>query len=216
MATLTTQDRTKIFYTVRGEGRPPFIFIHGWCSNLTHWDAQMRYFAKGHRVLAVDRRGHGRSDVPEGGYTAKQHAADIAEVARKEKIRNAIVVGHAGGGPSTLEFARSYPQYARAVVMVDAQVGPKAKIGDPKDPFGAQLGGIIDLLNGKNGRAAFKQVYSGFFSEHAGRAGRAAIADAARTPRDVAVAELVGIGNQHTGDRETAATAGAVAHGHRR
>jgi len=72
-------------------------------------------------VLAVDRRGHGRSDVPEGGYTAKQHAADIAEVARKEKIRNAIVVGHAGGGPSTLEFARSYPQYARAVVMVDAQ-----------------------------------------------------------------------------------------------
>ena len=54
MATLTSQDGTKVFYTVRGEGRPPFIFIHGWCSNLTHWDARTRYFAKGHRVLAAD------------------------------------------------------------------------------------------------------------------------------------------------------------------
>ena len=194
MATLTTQDGTKTFHTVRGEGRPRFIFIHGWCSNLRPWDAQTRYFTKGHRVLAADRRGHGRSEVPEGGYTTKQHAADIAAVARKEKIRDAIVVGHAGGGPSSLEFARSYPQYARAVVMVDAPVvGPKADIGNPKDSFGAVLGGMIDQINGKNGAKAFKQIYSGYFSEHAGRA---ALADAARTPRAVAVgvADLAGVG----------------------
>ena len=78
--------------------------------------------------------------------------------------------------------------------MIDAQVGPKANIGDPKDPFGATLGGIIDQLQDRNGKAAFKQIYAGFFSEHAGRDGRQAIAEAAQTPIDVAVAELHGIG----------------------
>ncbi|NQZ97018.1 MAG: alpha/beta hydrolase [Myxococcales bacterium] len=190
MATLTTRDGTRIFYKVRGEGRPPFIFIHGWCSNLAHWDAQTRHFGKRHRVLAVDRRGQGRSDVPPGGYTGKQHAADLAEVARKEKIRSAIVVGHAGGGPTTLEFARSYPHLARAVVMVDSMVGPKARIGDPSDPAGRALGALIDSFEGPGGAAEFKKMYSGLFSRHAGPAGRQAVADAAKTPREVVAAEL--------------------------
>ena len=195
MATLTTQDGTRIFYRLRGKGRPPFLFIHGWCSNLTHWDAQTRYFAKQHRVLAVDRRGHGRSDVPAGGYTAKQHAADLAEVARKERMRAAIVVCHAGGGPAALEFARSCPQRVRALVMLDSNVGPKAKFSEPKNLAGTILGGMIDQIRGKNGAAAFRQIYGALFSEHAGRAGRQALAEALETPREVAVAELYGISN---------------------
>ena len=190
MAKLTTRDGTRIFYKVRGEGRPPFLFIHGWCSNLGHWDAQTRYFARRHRVLAVDRRGHGRSDVPAAGYTAKQHAADLAEVARLEKIRAAIVVGHAGGGPATLEFARSYPKLARAVVLVDSIVGPSARIGDSTDPAGMALAGMIGPLEGENGAAVLKEMYGGFFSEHAGRIGRQAIAEALQTPLEVAAAEL--------------------------
>jgi pimeloyl-ACP methyl ester carboxylesterase len=194
LATHTTQDGTRLFYAVRGKGRPPLFFIHGWCSNLTHWDEQMRAFAKRHRVLAVDRRGHGRSDVPAGGYTTKQHAADLAEVARKEKIRGAVVVGHAGGGPATLELARSYPELVRAVVMIDSRVNPKMKLGDPKDPGGAVLGRMIDAINGKNGADEFKRIYAPLFSQHAGRAGRQALADAVATPLHVAAVELAAIG----------------------
>lgn len=190
MATRTTSDGTRIFYRLRGEGRPPLIFVHGWCSNLRHWDAQTRFFAKRHRVLAIDRRGQGRSDVPLQGYTARQHAADLAEVARGERIRSAIVVGHAGGGPTTLEFARSYPQLVRAVVMLDSMLGPRARIGDPGDPAGRALGSLIQRIEGKGGAAEFERIYADFFSAHAGRAGREALADAMKTPLAVAAAEL--------------------------
>lgn len=190
MPTLTTSGGARLFYEVRGKGRPPIVFIHGWCSNLRHWDAQMRYFAKRHRVLALDRRGHGRSDVPSGGYTARRHAADLEEVARKERIRSAVVVGHAGGGPSTLEFARSYPQRVRGVVMVDSMVGARARIGDPGDPAGRALGALIDRIEGRAGAAEFEKIYAEFFSAHAGGTGRAALSDAMKTPLAVAAAEL--------------------------
>lgn len=194
MARLTTQDGTRIFYTARGEGRPPFLFIHGWCSNLTHWDAQTRYFAKRHRVVAIDRRGHGGSDVPASGYTATQHAADIAEVARKEKIRDAIVVGHAGGGPGVLELARLDPQLVRAAVLIDSRVSPSVEIGNPDDPGGMALGQMIDQVRGEDGAAAFREIYSALFSEHAGRLGRDTVAEAAQTPLAVAAEELVSLG----------------------
>ena len=190
MSERTTADGTRIFYQVRGEGRPPLIFIHGWCSNLRHWDAQTSYFSGHHSVLALDRRGQGRSDVPAGGYSAQQHAADLAEVARSERIRSAIVVGHAGGGPTTLEFARSYPHLARAVVMIDSIVGPRSRIDDPGDPAGSALGALIRRIEGKEGDIEFEKIYSEFFSAHAGQAGRDALADARKTPLQVAAAEL--------------------------
>lgn len=190
MATCTTSDGTKIFYRVRGEGRPAFVFVHGWCSNLEHWAAQIRHFSKRHRVLALDRRGHGRSDVPAIGYTARQHAADLAEIMGRERIRSAIVVGHAGGGPTTLELARSHPRLVKALVLVDSNVGPKPKLDDPDDPAGAGLRSFIQPLEGRNGAEAFRKIYGDFFSRHAGPAGRRALAEALETPLDVAIAEL--------------------------
>jgi pimeloyl-ACP methyl ester carboxylesterase len=190
LASLETADGTRIFYEVGGKGAPPFLFIHGWCSNLGHWDSQLRFLGKRHRVLAIDRRGHGRSGVPAEGYTAQQHASDIAEVAVREEIRSAIVVGHAGGAPATLELARSFPELVRAVVLVDAIVGPSARIGDPADVSGRALGAIIDRLEGERGAAELREMYAGFFSEHAGEAGDRALAEALATPLPVAVAEL--------------------------
>jgi pimeloyl-ACP methyl ester carboxylesterase len=190
LATLETADGTRIFYEASGKGSPAFLFIHGWCSNLTHWDAQLRFLGKRHRVLAIDRRGHGRSGVPADGYTARQHASDIAEVAAREEIQPAIVVGHAGGAPATLELARSFPQLVRAVVLVDAIVGPEARIGDPADLSGSALGAIIERLEGEHGAAELREMYAGFFSEHAGEAGRQALTEALATPLPVAAAEL--------------------------
>jgi len=141
-------------------------------------------------VLAIDRRGHGQSDVTERGYTAKQHAADLARVARTERIRSAVVVGHAGGGPATLEFARSYPHLVKAVMLVDTHVSPRTSRGDPGKGPRTGLGGLIDALEGDRGPAAFEAMYRSFFSKHAGPIARHAVAEAKQIPLTVAKAEL--------------------------
>jgi pimeloyl-ACP methyl ester carboxylesterase len=183
-------DGTRLSYEVHGAGDPPFVFVHGWCSSLRHWDAQIEHFAPRHRVLAVDRRGHGGSDAPDGGYTAAQHAADLAEVAGAEGVRAAVVVAHAGGGPTALAYARAYPELVRAVVLIDSIVSPATTIGDPASSGGAALGSMIDALEGNGGQAALETMYRGFFSAHAGAVGDATVADAMGTPIEVATAEL--------------------------
>src|SRR5262245_13527393 len=66
MPELTTDDGARIYYEVEGAGDPALVFVHGWCSNLRHWDPQAEHFSRRHRVLRVDRRGYGRSPAPEG------------------------------------------------------------------------------------------------------------------------------------------------------
>jgi pimeloyl-ACP methyl ester carboxylesterase len=183
-------DGTRIFYRALGRGRPPLLFVHGWCSNARHWDAQLRHFRRRHRVLAPDRRGHGRSDAPESGYTVAQHADDLAAVARRERIRSAVAVGHAGGGPATLDLARRHPRLVRAVVLVDSRVDPAARLDDPTDPAGAAYAAILARLEGPDGARALRAMYAGFFGPHAGAAGRKALREALATPLPVAAAEL--------------------------
>ena len=175
-----TRDGARLHFRIQGSGTPAMIFIHGWCSNLRHWDFQARRFAHDHKVLRIDRRGMGRSTSPDPGKggTAKRHAEDIALVARKNGIRNAIVVGHAGGGPTTLEFARSYPDLVKAVVMVDA--GLYAKRAFDKT--------VAEPLATEEG---FRKRYSTFFGPNCDPAvSERAIAEAVRTPSEVAIDEL--------------------------
>jgi len=167
------------------------ILIHGWCSNLEHWEPLVKHFARRHRIVCVDRRGLGRSTTPGTGHTAQQHAADIAAIAKSLDLRGAIAIGHAGGGPPTLELTRSYRRLVKATVMIDSGMYALPRLGNPKDPFGATLGSMIDALNGPNGKRAFKQMYRGYFSNKCDSGVRdRAIADAMRTPIPVAVDEL--------------------------
>ena len=193
MATHTTQDGTRLFYRVRGKGTPTIVFVHGWCSNEGHWQAQMRHFGRHHRVLAIDRRGHGRSDSPAAGYTARQHADDLAEILRKERVRNAVVVGHAGGVPSTLELTRSDPGRVKALVLIDSRINPHANLDDPGDPAGVAFRGMVEAIRGKDGAREFKRMYSDLFSPHAGAVGRQAIKEALQTPREIAASELASL-----------------------
>jgi pimeloyl-ACP methyl ester carboxylesterase len=119
-----------------------------------------------------------------------QHADDLAAIARREKIRSAVLVGHAGGGTATLELARRHPALARAVVLVDSRVDPAARLNDPKDPAGVTYAAILARLRGRGGRQVLRSMYSGFFSKHAGAAGRQALREALETPLAVAAAEL--------------------------
>jgi pimeloyl-ACP methyl ester carboxylesterase len=194
MAFLSTKDGARIHYKLQGKqiGRSPvLLFIHGWCSNLEHWAPQAKHFSRTHRVLRVDRRGLGKSTTPGTGHTAKQHAADIAAVARAAGVRRVVAIGHAGGGPCTLELTRTYPKLVKAAVMVDSGMYPKPRLNDPKSPFGMVLGPMADALRSPNGKAAFKQMYQGFFSPKCDKAvTRQAVADAMRTPMDVVIDEI--------------------------
>jgi len=168
------------------------IFVPGWCSNLTHWDAQARYFGRHHRVLRIDRRGMGHSTTTgAASQHAEQHAKDFARIARRERIRNAIVVAHAGGGPAALVFAKRNPALVRALVLVDTNINERVDLRKTRDPRAQAFLGMLARMEGRNGRREFRQMYSGYFSDHAERKmARRAIDEAMAVPMEIATAEL--------------------------
>src|SRR6187401_919488 len=100
MSTFTTKDGTEIFYKDWGsKSAQPIVFHHGWPLSADDWDAQMLYFLQhGYRVIAHDRRGHGRSSQAPLGHDMDTYAADAAVVAEHLDLRDAIHIGHSTGG----------------------------------------------------------------------------------------------------------------------
>lgn len=96
MSTITTKDGTGIFYKDWGpKDSQPIVFHHGWPLSADDWDAQMLFFlGKGYRVIAHDRRGHGRSAQVSDGHDMDHYAADAAAVIEHLDLRNTIHVGH--------------------------------------------------------------------------------------------------------------------------
>jgi non-heme chloroperoxidase len=107
MNMITTKDGTQIFYKDWGSGQP-IVFHHGWPLSADDWDTQMLFFLdKGYRVIAHDRRGHGRSSQTATGNDMDTYAADIAELAAALDLRDAVHIGHStGGGEVTRYVAR--------------------------------------------------------------------------------------------------------------
>jgi len=104
MATITTNDGTTIFYKDWGTGQP-IVFSHGWPLSADDWDGQMLHFGNlGYRVIAHDRRGHGRSDQTWGGNDMNTYADDLAELFEKLDLKNAIMVGHSTGGGEVARY----------------------------------------------------------------------------------------------------------------
>ena len=121
MSSITTQDGTEICYKDWGSGQP-IVFHHGWPLSSDDWDAQMLYFLqRGFRVIAHDRRGHGRSAQVSGGHDMDHYAADVAAVVEHLDLRNAIHVGHStGGGEAAHYVARHGASRAAKLVLVSA------------------------------------------------------------------------------------------------
>lgn len=107
MATFTTTDGTGIFYKDWGpRDAQPIVFHHGWPLSGDDWDNQMLYFLEqGYRVIAHDRRGHGRSDQTDTGNEMDTYARDVAELARALDLRNAVHIGHSTGGGEVARYA---------------------------------------------------------------------------------------------------------------
>ncbi|MFD2138100.1 alpha/beta fold hydrolase [Novosphingobium resinovorum] len=128
MAYVTTSDGVEIFYKDWGpKDAQPIVFHHGWPLSSDDWDAQMLYFlSKGFRVVAHDRRGHGRSAQVSEGHDMDHYAADAAVVMERLDLRNAVHIGHSTGGGEVAAYVARYgiPQGRVAKAVLVSAVPP--------------------------------------------------------------------------------------------
>lgn len=124
MSTITTKDGTRIFYKDWGKGQP-ILFSHGWPLSADAWDAQMLFFGRnGFRVIAHDRRGHGRSDQPWNGNNMDQYADDLAELIEKLDLKDLVMIGHSTGGGEVVHYIGRHGTARVAKVVLVGAVPP--------------------------------------------------------------------------------------------
>jgi pimeloyl-ACP methyl ester carboxylesterase len=109
----------KLAYEDRGAGKPAFVFVHGWTCDRSFFAPQAEYFARRHRVVSVDLRGHGESDKPQGQYLIEDYADDIAYMIEVLGLGKVMAVGHSMGGFVVLQLAAAHPDLVSAIVMLD-------------------------------------------------------------------------------------------------
>jgi len=138
MGSLTTRDGTKIFFKTWGDG-PAIVFSHAWALSADEWDPQMLFFVQhGYRVIAHDRRGHGRSGQPSAGYDMDTFADDLSEVLGALDVRDAVLVGHSMGGGEVVRFlARHGASKARKAVLISSV--PPLMLKGPENPTSTAL-----------------------------------------------------------------------------
>jgi non-heme chloroperoxidase len=147
MSTVTTKDGTEIYFKDWGTGQPLF-FHHGWPLSADDWDAQMMFFlGHGYRVIAHDRRGHGRSTQTDKGHDMDTYAADVAAVVAKLDLKNAIHIGHStGGGEVTRYVARFGKGRVAKAVLISAI--PPLFMKSEKNPDGVPMEAINAIREG--------------------------------------------------------------------
>jgi non-heme chloroperoxidase len=155
MGTITVKDGTQIFYKSWGEGQP-IMFHHGWPLSGDDWDTQMMFFAaEGFRVVAHDRRGHGRSSPSATGNDMDSYAADVAAVAAQLGLQNAVHVGHSTGGGEVARYVARYGGNGRVAKAVLIGAIPPVLMKTAANPDGvpaAVIDGIRAAVAGNRAR----------------------------------------------------------------
>jgi non-heme chloroperoxidase len=142
MSTVTTTDGIEIFYKDWGpKDAQPVVFHHGWPLTADDWDTQMLYFLdKGYRVVAFDRRGHGRSTQVSDGHDMDHYAADANAVVEHLQLKNAVHIGHStGGGQATRYVARHGQPQGRVAKLVLIGAVPPLMVKTPANPGGLPI-----------------------------------------------------------------------------
>jgi non-heme chloroperoxidase len=138
MPYVTTKDGTRIFYKDWGTGRP-VVFSHGWPLDGDAWDGQMLFLAgHGYRVIAHDRRSHGRSDQTWDNNTMEQYVDDYAELLAHLDIRDAMLVGHSTGGGEVARYIGKYGTHRVAKAVLVSAV-PPLMLKTPANPMGTPI-----------------------------------------------------------------------------
>ena len=158
MSTIETRDGTQIFYKDWGpRDAQPIVFHHGWPLSADDWDNQMLFFlAQGYRVIAHDRRGHGRSEQTDKGHDMDTYANDVVDLAAALDLRDAVHIGHStGGGEVAAYVARSEPGRVTKAALLGAI--PPLMLQTESNPDGVP----IDVFDGL--RAALAANRAQFF-----------------------------------------------------
>lgn len=147
--TTVSADGLVIHYAVQGQGSPALVFIHGWCCNHRHWQAQLDHFAPHYTVVAVDLGGHGDSGQNRTSWTMAAFAEDVVAVIEKLGLDRVILVGHSMGGTVSVEVAQRLPERVIGIVGVDTfkkllQTRTQAEIDATMDPFRANFAQTAD------------------------------------------------------------------------
>jgi non-heme chloroperoxidase len=147
MGYVTTKDGVEIFYKDWGpKDAQPIVFHHGWPLSADDWDAQMLFFlANGYRVVAHDRRGHGRSSQVSDGHDMDHYAADASAVVEHLNLKNTVHIGHStGGGEATHYVARHGQPQGRVAKLIIVGAVPPLMLRTPANPGGLP----IDVFDG--------------------------------------------------------------------
>ena len=156
MSTITTKDGTQIYYKDWGSGQP-VVFSHGWPLSADAWDDQMLFLGnRGYRVIAHDRRGHGRSSQSWAGNDLNTYADDLAALLEKLDLKNAVLVGFSTGGGEVARYIGRHgtKRVAKAVLISSV---PPLMLKTPSNPGGLP----IEVFDGF--RVAFLADRSQFF-----------------------------------------------------
>jgi pimeloyl-ACP methyl ester carboxylesterase len=173
------RDGVALGYEEAGRGDPALVFVHGVACHRGFWQPQLDRFARNHRVIAVDLRGHGESDAPRQPYTMRAFADDMAWMSRELKLGRPVIVGHSLGGLVALELAAAYPDCPRAVALIDSVLlasGHRPEV----------VHDLVDRLHGADAVGALRAYFELFFSPYDDPGRKEWILDAAvRTPPHV-------------------------------
>ncbi len=135
MPTITTKDEIEIYYKDWGKGQP-IVFSHGWPLSADDWDTQMMFFLKqGYRVIAHDRRGHGRSTQTSGGHDMDHYADDLAALTTHLNLKEAIHIGHSTGGGEVVHYIGRHGESRVAKAAIISAV-PPLMVKTPANPGG--------------------------------------------------------------------------------
>lgn len=146
MPFVKTKDGVEIFYKDWGTGQP-IVFHHGWPLSADDWDAQMLFFLHhGYRVIAHDRRGHGRSTQSSAGHNMDTYAADVAVLTNELNLKDAVHIGHSTGGGEVARYVARYGK-GRVAKAVLVSAVPPIMVKNANNPGGLPIEVFDDLRN---------------------------------------------------------------------
>ncbi|NUP06480.1 MAG: alpha/beta hydrolase [Polyangiaceae bacterium] len=179
-----TRGGVTLAYIDVGEGDPPMVFVHGATCDHTYFQFQIARFRKNHRVVALDLRGHGASDVPANGYTPDDYASDVAWLCGELGIHRPIIVGHSMGGIVALALAAAFPDLPAAIAMLDSPIFVPSSYEDA-------LPWLVEAIQSDMGMQVWRTLLTSSFHRLDDRDRRAQILEAtSATPHHVLAASF--------------------------
>lgn len=164
MSTLKLKDGTELYYKDWGTGQP-IVFHHGWPLSADDWDAQMIFFLQqGFRVIAHDRRGHGRSSQTTAGHEMETYASDVAQLVEALDVKDAIHIGHSTGGGEVIRYVNKYGKGRVAKAVLVSAVTP-LMVKNESNPDGVPMSVFDDirLQTATNRQQFFKDITFPFY-----------------------------------------------------